>query len=91
MLEGDNEFAKYLVYELNLHFGSQLLVQTILLHNQVEVIVEGITHSILYLFSKLRVQIVWLIRKLDTLHPQVHFGHASIQQVIELSSCIEKA
>ena len=78
MLEGDDEFAKYLVYQLNLHLGSQLLVQAILFHNQVEVVVEGITNSILYLFSKLGVQVVWLIRKLNTFHPQVHFRHASI-------------
>lgn len=51
MLKRDDELAKYLVYQLDLHLGSQLLIQAILLNNQVEVIVEGIANSILDLFS----------------------------------------
>ena len=52
---------------------------------------EGISNSILDLFSKLGVQFIGLVGKLNTFHPEFHLRHASIKQVIKLSSCIEKA
>ena len=36
-------------------------------------------------------QVVRLIGKLNAFHPEFHLGHASIEQVIELSSCIKEA
>lgn len=56
-----HELAKYVLNQLSLHLGRQSLVQAVLLHNQVEIKVESISHRVLDLLAKLWMQEVWLV------------------------------
>ena len=61
MLKLLHELAKDVLNQLSLHLGGQCLVQRVLLHNQVEIEVESISHRVLDLFAELWVHEVRLV------------------------------
>jgi len=72
VLELAHETFKDLFDQLGLHLGRKLLIQTILLDNQVEIEMEGISDCEFNLLSEFTGQEVGLLAEFNLFHPDVH-------------------
>ena len=76
-----NEVFEQLFNQLSLHLRWQLLVQTVFFYDYVEVKVKRLRNGGLDWPSHTRMQVIGLVRLLDTFHPEVELSESSFEQI----------